>query len=955
MAAPGGEFERPSAVRAVLRGLTWLGARCPGWTLLVCVVTAVLCAQYTQKHLTMKTSRADLIDPNTEYHRRWLAYTESFGETPDMIVTVEAESPETIKEILDDLGPRVEAETQLFQNVLYKIDPGPLRRKGLQYLSPDQLELLLKHLDELAPVLRGEWKLMTLRNMVRDARGKLGQASAAGDFGQSMAEPLVLQIDHLVISLSKFIAERDYDSPLDDLIPLDRRQREQAHEVRYLLNDKGTMGFLQTQPVVAKNDFAGAAVSIDRMRVILKSLQKRYPTARVGLTGIPVLECDEMRDSEASMTNASILSFVGVTVLLLIGFRGFKHPLIGMAMLTVAMCWAFGFTTYAVGHLNILSISFATMLIGLGVDYTIVYLSRYLELRHEGLPLYDSLMGAAVTVGPGTVTSAMTTAVSFLTALLINFTGIAELGLIAGGGVLLCCLASFLVVPALVTIFDRRTQPAHLPAPIQGNGLRMLISKYPAVLCAASFAAIATLAMHAVHVKYDYNLLNMQAHGLESVDVQDRIFQQSDGSVLYAVAMADSPEKAKELKKKFLALPTVRHVEEVASMLPKHSHVETKLQVQGVNAQLAKLPMQPFPAAVVNPEGVGQELQEVETLLAAWNTPTAAHARKSIGHFLELLSSLSFEDQKLFLLEYQTRLKNDMLTRLQMLSAASDPRAVTAADLPAPVAARFVSNRGWLLQVYPQTQVWSPEPLAAFVRDVRSVDPDVTGTPLQTYEATNEIFRGYLTVGGYALIATCLITLLDFKNILHVGLSLLPSLLGMTMTLGFMGWFHVDLNPANLIILPLIMGVGVDGGVHVVHDYLAQGGRYRMSSSLINALILNSTTTTVGFGSMMLAHHRGLFSVGLVLTIGVNCCLFVTLVLLPALLTLLPARAARHVVRSSTQGFDPEPVRIFAPQQTLEAPAPAALEAPVFQIDPELEALIREAAERSGFNRRKSA
>ena len=190
---------------------------------------------------------------------------------------------------------------------------------------------------------------------------------------------------------------------------------------------------------------------------------------------------------------------------------------------------------------------------------------------------------------------------------------------------------------------------------------------------------------------------------------------------------------------------------------------------------------------------------------------------------------------------------------------------------------------------------------------------------------------------------------------LHVGLSLLPSLLGMTMTLGFMGWFHVDLNPANLIILPLIMGVGVDGGVHVVHDYLEQGGRYRMSSSLINALILNSTTTTVGFGSMMLAHHRGLFSVGLVLTIGVNCCLFVTLVLLPALLTLLPARAARTVAASPTQVFDAEAVRFFQSQPMLESPAPAALEAPVFQIDPELEALIREAAERSGFNRRKSA
>jgi predicted RND superfamily exporter protein len=198
----------------------------------------------------------------------------------------------------------------------------------------------------------------------------------------------------------------------------------------------------------------------------------------------------------------------------------------------------------------------------------------------------------------------------------------------------------------------------------------------------------------------------------------------------------------------------------------------------------------------------------------------------------------------------------------------------------------------WLLQIFPRQQVWDLEPLQAFIQDLRQVDPEVTGTPVQTFEATRDIVKSYQLIGLYSIVAVLLILLIDYRffetpltALWHSVLALLPPFLGAGVTFGILGVMNVDLNPANLIVLPLIVGIGVDGGVHVVHDYRrSHSGRYQTSSATFSAILLNGTTTIAGFGSMMIADHRGIKSLGFVLAVGVAACLFVAVVILPAIL-----------------------------------------------------------------------
>jgi len=192
---------------------------------------------------------------------------------------------------------------------------------------------------------------------------------------------------------------------------------------------------------------------------------------------------------------------------------------------------------------------------------------------------------------------------------------------------------------------------------------------------------------------------------------------------------------------------------------------------------------------------------------------------------------------------------------------------------------------------------------------VRTVDPQVTGNPLQAHEASLEMKRSYQEAAIYSLLVIIGVLVLDFKSLHYAILAALPLGVGVLQMFGLLGVLGIALNPANLIALPLILGIGVDYGVNIVHEFRESEGVYRMSPGTAVAVLVDALTTLVGFGSLMIATHQGLQSLGRVLTLGVTCCLFTSLVMLPALLTLLTKNRKPHVVsRASAMPLRPSEV-----------------------------------------------
>ncbi len=394
------------------------------------------------------------------------------------------------------------------------------------------------------------------------------------------------------------------------------------------------MGFLKAVPAgKLKDDFNGNSLAVDRIRELVGQAAEAHPDVKFGVTGIPVLENDEMRRSQSDMTIASIISIVGVAAFLFIGFRGFRHPLLGVVMLFVGMAWTFGYTTLVIGHLNILSVSFAVILIGLGIDFAIHYLARYLELRHQGQNLRPALRDTSTGVGAGIITGALTTAFAFLCATFTEFLGVAELGIIAGGGIILCCIATFLVLPAMIALADQNVEPKKLPTPFGADWLRGINTRFPRLVLCLSLGLILGITSQAVNwtaeggptwqVAYDCNLLNLQAKGVESVEVQKRIFGEGNDSLLFAVSIAKSAEEARRLKQQFEALPSVQRVEELASRLPVASTESTAAYARSFRNQLAGLSAPSLRPPIVNPAAVGRAFEELLMSLRRTNMPSA--------------------------------------------------------------------------------------------------------------------------------------------------------------------------------------------------------------------------------------------------------------------------------------------------------------------------------------------
>ena len=263
-----------------------------------------------------------------------------------------------------------------------------------------------------------------------------------------------------------------------------------------------------------------------------------------------------------------------------------------------------------------------------------------------------------------------------------------------------------------------------------------------------------------------------------------------------------------------------------------------------------------------------------------------AKFQQQLQEIRSLLGRLPQEEYYKRLSEYQQRVAADLLERLHLLQSVANPEPPRPTDLPQGLASRFVGSGGsHLLRIYVKGDFWDIDNMRQFVDQVRSVDPNVTGNPVQIYEASKQMRRSYEQAAFYALVAILPVLAMNFGSLLPTLLAILPLVAGMLQTFGLMGILDLPLNSANMIGLSLLLGMGMENGILITQDYLSQRGRYRMGASTSVAVVLNTLTTMVGFAVLMLAAHRGLQSLGRMLSLGMGCCLFSSVVMLPALMT----------------------------------------------------------------------
>jgi len=660
--------------------------------------------------------------------------------------------------------------------------------------------------------------------------------------------------------------------------------------------------FLLVQPVLDVKDLQPARKSILAVRRIVNELGLTAASGvHVRITGDVALSYEEMEvvRNQAAMAGLASLALVGA--ILFAALRSVRLVFSVLLTLVIGLIYTAGFTAVAVGRLNLISVSFAVLFIGLGVDFGIHLSLRYRELMSQGLAHTSALCGAARDIGGSLVLCAATTAIGFFAFVPTDFVGVAELGLISGAGMFISLFCTVTILPALMSLSPVHPRPSPARAVNwSATGFAKLPLRNPrAVRASAIVLGVAAIVL-LPDARFDNNPLHVRDPASESVRTfQDLI--ESGGGVPYSVnAVAPNLKAAESIAARLRELDEVGRVVTVSDFIPTDQ--ETKLGIiEDVAMFIAPPPGRDGVTRVATPAQQVAAFEHLEAQLgrlvdqqpAGEVAESATRLRKALKSYRAHLRAIA--DPAAALAQLESSLIGSLPEQLRILEAALGAGRVTLENLPDALLERMVTAGGGVrIQIFPREELNDQASMAAFVDAVRTVTPEIAGSAAEIVESGRAVVSALRQALLSALVVITLFLLLLWRRIDDTALVLVPLALAAIFTVATAVLLDIPFNFADVIVLPLLLGIGVDSGIHLVHRARAAGteGRDLLGTSTARAVVFSALTTIASFGTMGLATHLGLATLGRLLTIGVAFTALCNLILLPALIALRSTRAA---------------------------------------------------------------
>ena len=870
--------------------------RYPQWFFWPQVGLFVACVIYTVLFLKADMNRDNLVGPNQKYHQNYLAFQKEFPQPDDLVVVVESDDIEKNRQFVERIAARMQAETNLFRDVFFQQNLAMMGRKALRFASETNLVQMRDMLHTAQPFIKQftqTTNLVSLFDQVNQAFRSAKREDNAENKSLAKSLPSLRRI----VTQAADALRRPGAPPSPNVATLLDDSNDALLE-SYITFAKGRLFVVTTH--APNDDLTGAVV--ERLRELVRLTEAEVPGVNVGITGEPVLDYDEMTQSQKDTTLASVVAMVLCALIFIYGYHETGRPVKATICLVIGLGYTMAFTTLVVGHLNILTITFVPMLIGLAIDFGVHLITRYEEELHHGKTEPEALTKAMVFTGQGIFTGALTTAGAFLAMALTNFKGIQEMGIICGGGLMVCLIPMMTMLPVLLlrgrqNVLDHQIHEASTRTRIEKIWLErpVIVLAITASLCVAAVVA-------GRKVYFDYNLIEMQSPTLSSVVFEHKLLDSAEKSLLYSAVVADSLTNAVALQEKIEKLPTVAETQPPFYRDFLDPNPVEKLRLIGeIKDEVAPLifnapDLQPVDVLALSRTlyslsgYVGLAREEVGT-----TEPVMAKEFVSLQAAIQNLRKAMLHgdaaeqgEHAAKLACFQQALLADLRDTFELLQDQDNLTPLRTADLPPALAHRFIGANGkFLIQVYPKEDVWQRAPQERFVHDLRSVDPNVTGTPVQLLEYETLLKDSYVQAAWYSLAAIALMVLFHFRSVSAVVLALIPVGVGTLWLGGLMGWAGVSLNLANIMTLPLVIGIGVTNGIHILNRYAEEGTPGILSRSTGKAVLVSGLTAIAGFGSLVLAEHRGIRSLGIIMATGIATCMIAGLTILPALLNLI--------------------------------------------------------------------
>jgi len=904
--------EDPLVLHRLLGRIQTLILDRPGLVLALTGVSVVVAALLGAT-VELRTSRSELAPADDPDQQRWSELVREYRGSEAIIACVEPIDPTKSDSVEQQrftdrlareflLDPRVES-------VFHKVDVGFFESHALHLVPAEQLA-------QAVEALEGQRALWTDLNSLTDLERfntRLARELAAG-FEQASAPPpeaaeSVARLADL-LAAQRQLLERPNET-VDAWLqgsPFEALAGDRARELGdgYLKTRDGAIYFVYISPVSVDDSLAERRQLLGALRDRAGEAVAQSPGFRVAFTGQAALVVDEMNTVRSDTWRTSAIAFLGVSLLTMFVFRWRSHALLVLGALAVGIIWSLGAVKLELGYLNMITSSFISTLVGIGVAYGIHPLSEYeLAGAHTGDARRNIIL-AFQNTGAGVLVAAITTSAAFFSIQLMRFRGFSELGLVAGVGVLLCFTAAVVCLPAMLGVFaawrqrrgPTRARPATVVDRLWIEPLASRICRYPRTVLLGAGLLTLGAAWAATHQHVDTNIMDLLPRNAESLRYQHKMVMASDLSPLFNLVVADDIDEMKAMRERALEESSVARFDSLLDFVPEDP-AATEASLGRLRQLLSEVRL-PEATRPIDRAGLAAALWTLESALAdATDAAFSVGLADLVGPLeearAEAESSAQFVDQadaasvEAWNVAQQSLLRRGVET-LEWLRDSAATEAPSATNLPAGLAERFRTTSGRLIGlVHPAGSVFERERLDEFVAASRRIDAEATGFPQVFHKMSQRIRSGFqlaVLVGALLVVA---ILIVDYRNVFDAALALFPLAVGIVWMMGGMTLLNVHFNFANLVAVPLIIGVGIDNGVHMIHRVRLEGaaGISVVLRHTSRAIVIASLTTMIGFGSLAAASHRGMASLGFVLLLGVGSCLITSTIVLPNLLVLI--------------------------------------------------------------------
>jgi hopanoid biosynthesis associated RND transporter like protein HpnN len=774
---------------------------------------------------------------------------------------IEGAVPERVDQAASALADRLRASDH-FTAVSYAAGEDFFARHGLLYLPLDELQALTERLAEAQPLLAALVEDPGLRGLA----GFLDLAlayRAADDPAPELDRMLGAMADVVEMQLAGQYAELSWRRALggDDASPA------RAVVIAQPRFDYGSMAPAADAIAAVRAEAAASGIGPDE-------------GLRLGLTGSAVLDTEELASAGRGAVLAGCLSTVAVAALLIWGLRSLRLSVATLFVLAIGLVLTAGFATLAIGRLNLISVTFAVLFVGLGVDFGIHVVLRFQEAAAGGDRKHAALHTAVAGVAGPLSLSALCAALGFLSFVPTDYRGLAELGIISAAGMVIAWTVSLTLLPTLLAMLRLPPRPIGRPrAGTHGPRHPRLVIAAAALAGAASLLALPT-------VTFDFNPLHLKDPNSESVRMFNALAADPETSPHVIDILAPSLGQADPVAARLETLPEVGDALTLTSFVPEAQDAKLEL--------IDSLAFYLGPTLV--PTGAAAPLGEEARRTAFGGLRAALDDAGAIGpgaaRLARALEALGQEPSDAALAELETRLTGTLPELLERLRQALDAGPVTLDDLPEGLRAEWVNAEGQArVLVRPAAPITGNAGLEAFARAVLDVAPDATGTPVVILEGGREVVNAFREASILALAVITLLLVIVLHQVRDLFFVLAPLALAVLYTAAIAVALGLELNFANVIVLPLLLGLGVSGAVHVVMRWREEGRPSDLAAtSTPRAVLFSALTTVASFGSLAISDHLGLASMGLLLTIAIFWSLVCNLLILPSMLALASPR-----------------------------------------------------------------